>query len=219
MGFDGRVFGPSAGTLSPPPRFEMSTFSICKSIFALSFGFFGEGDSFIQILIEKNFHQMQHLVGGGGGWGLKTLSPAGPGLFILRFFSKTGKISTITRSHNTTLFKPFEINRSLYTSWFTYVLKKKSSWFLKWSKFVQNGLWEPFRTCKNSVIMACSGHSASKTKREGNSAKVAEQWKTGRLGLSRLPRFFTPPLVLHLLLFRFVLLNECLEQAALITKA
>ena len=67
MGFDGRVFGPSAGTLSPPPRFEMSTFSICKSIFALSFGFFGEGDSFIQILIEKNFHQMQHLVGGGGG--------------------------------------------------------------------------------------------------------------------------------------------------------
>lgn len=69
MGFDGRVFGPSAGTLSPPPRFEMSTFSICKSIFALSFGFFGEGDSFIQILIEKNFHQMQHLVGGGGGVG------------------------------------------------------------------------------------------------------------------------------------------------------
>lgn len=45
--------------LSPlPPR---------KSIFAVSFGFFGEGDSFIQILIEKNFHQMQHLVGGGGG--------------------------------------------------------------------------------------------------------------------------------------------------------
>lgn len=31
---------------------------------AVSFGFFGEGDSFIQILIEKNFHQMQHLVGG-----------------------------------------------------------------------------------------------------------------------------------------------------------
>ena len=58
--------------LSPlPPR---------KSIFAVSFGFFGEGDSFIQILIEKNFHQMQHLVGGGGG-GLKTLSPAGPELF------------------------------------------------------------------------------------------------------------------------------------------
>lgn len=134
-------------------------------------------------------------------------------------FSKTGKISTITRSHNTTLFKPFEINRSLYTSWFTYVLKKKSSWFLKWSKFVRNGLWEPFRTCKISVIMACSGHSASKTKREGNSAKVAEQWKTGGLGLSRLPRFFTPPLVLHLLLFRFVLLTECLEQAVLITKA
>ena len=58
--------------LSPlPPR---------KSIFAVSFGFFGEGDSFIQILIEKNFHQMQHLVGEGGG-GLKTLSPAGPELF------------------------------------------------------------------------------------------------------------------------------------------
>ena len=194
----------------------MSTFSICKSIFALSFGFFGEGDSFIQILIEKNFHQMQLLVGGGA---CKPCHQQALDFFILRFFSKTGKISTITRSHNTTLFKPFEINRSLYTSWFTYVLKKKSSWFLKWSKFVQNGLWEPFRTCKNSVIMACSGHSASKTKCEENSAKVAEQWKTGRLGLSRLPRFFTPPLVLHLLLFRFVLLTECLEQAALITKA
>ena len=196
----------------------MSTFSICKSIFALSFGFFGEGDSFIQILIEKNFHQMQHLVGGGGS--LKNPVTSRPWAFLnFDSFSKTGKISTITRSHNTTLFKPFEINRSLYTSWFTYVLKKKSSWSLKWSKFVRNGLWEPFRTCKNSVIMACSGHSASKTKREGNSAKVAEQWKTGGLGLSRLPRFFTPPLVLHLLLFRFVLLNECLEQAALITKA
>ena len=194
----------------------MSTFSICKSIFALSFGFFGEGDSFIQILMEKNFHQMQLLVG-GGAW--KPCHQQALDFFILRFFSKTGKISTIKRSHNTTLFKPFEINRSLYTSWFTYVLKKKSSWFLKWSKFVQNGLWEPFRTCKNSVIMACSGHSASKTKREGNSAKVAEQWKTGGLGLSRLPRFFTPPLVLHLLLFRFVLLTECLEQAVLITKA
>ena len=159
---------------------------------------------------------MQLLVGGGA---CKPCHQQALDFFILRFFSKTGKISTITRSHNTTLFKPFEINRSLYTSWFTYVLKKKSSWFLKWSKFVQNGLWEPFRTCKNSVIMACSGHSASKTKCEENSAKVAEQWKTGRLGLSRLPRFFTPPLVLHLLLFRFVLLTECLEQAVLITKA
>ena len=192
----------------------MSTFSICKSIFALSFGFFGEGDSFIQILIEKNFHQMQHLVGGGGAW--KPCHQQALSFFKLRFFFWNRQ-----NFHNNkiTLFKPFEINRSLYTSWFTYVLKKKSSWFLKWSKFVQNGLWEPFRTCKNSVIMACSGHSASKTKREGNSAKVAEQWKTGRLSLSRLPRFFTPPLVLHLLLFRFVLLNECLEQAALITKA
>ena len=133
---------------------------------------------------------MQHLVGGGGGaW--KPCHQQALDFFILRFFSKTGKISTITRSHNTTLFKPFEINRSLYTSWFTYVLKKKSSWSLKWSKFVRNGLWEPFRTCKNSVIMACSGHSASKTKRKGNSAKVVEQWKTGRLGLhGRLPRFF-----------------------------
>lgn len=168
----------------------MSTFSICKSIFALSFGFFGEGDSFIQILIEKNFHQMQHLVGGGGGALKKPCHQQALSFLNFHSFSKTGKISTITRSHNTTLFKPFEINRSLYTSWFTYVLKKKSSWFLKWSKFVRNGLWEPFRTCKNSVIMACSGHSASKTKREGNSAKVAEQWKTGGAWFESSPSLF-----------------------------
>ena len=151
----------------------MSTFSICKSIFALTFGFFGEGDSFIQILIEKNFHQMQHLVG-GGAW--KPCHQQALSFFKLRFFFWNRQ-----NFHNNkiTLFKPFEINRSLYTSWFTYLLKKKSSWSLKWSKFVRNGLWEPFRTCKNSVIMACSGHSASKTKREGNSAKLAEQWKTG----------------------------------------
>ena len=74
----------------------MSTFSICKSIFALSFGFFGEGDSFIQILIEKNFHQMQHLVGGGGPENPVTSRPWA----FLNFdsFSETGKISTITRS-------------------------------------------------------------------------------------------------------------------------
>lgn len=61
---------------------------------------------------------------------------------------------------------------------------------LKRSKFVRNGLWEPFRTCKNSVIMACSGHSASKTKREGNSAKVAEQWKTGGAWFESSPSLF-----------------------------
>ena len=69
---------------------------------------------------------MQHLVGGGGG-PEKPLTTTPLAFLNFDSFSKTGKISTITRSHNTTLFKPFEINRSLYTSWFTYVLKKKSS--------------------------------------------------------------------------------------------
>lgn len=182
--------------------------------FLLSLLAFSEREFFYSDSYRKKFSPDATSGGGGGAW--KPCHQQALSFFKLRFFFWNRQ-----NFHNNkiTLFKPFEINRSLYTSWFTYVLKKKSSWFLKWSKFVRNGLWEPFRTCKNSVIMACSGHSASKTKCEGNSAKVAEQWKTGGLGLSRLPRFFTLPLVLHLLLFRFVLLTECLEQAVLITKA